>query len=109
MLCLLARLKPNMPVQTDMTLQTGVDALLRAGDANGDNACDVFDLDVLIQAFDTTPDHPQWIAGADGSRHVMHAVGFGNATNKERAEMIDIALVVLGRDAIKMEAGIALA
>ena len=30
------------------------------GDANGDNACDVLDLDLLIQAFDTVPTDPNW-------------------------------------------------
>lgn len=43
----------------------GLEALLRTGDANGNNACDVLDLDILIQAFDTAPGYPLWEPGAD--------------------------------------------
>jgi hypothetical protein len=38
---------------------------LRAGDANGDDAVDVFDLDVLVQAFNTTEGDETYNAGAD--------------------------------------------
>jgi hypothetical protein len=54
---------------------TGVDArngnvntvseLLLAGDANNDNSVDVLDLDLLIQAFDSTDTALNWIEGAD--------------------------------------------
>lgn len=40
-------------------------ALLRAGDANDDDSIDVLDLDILIQAFDTTPNAPNWNGDAD--------------------------------------------
>ncbi|MCS6778048.1 MAG: dockerin type I domain-containing protein [Chloroherpetonaceae bacterium] len=39
--------------------------LLPAGDANDDNAVDVWDLSALIAAFDTTPGDPHWNTGAD--------------------------------------------
>jgi probable HAF family extracellular repeat protein len=38
---------------------------LLAGDANNDNSVDVFDLDQLIQAFNTTPNSPHWNENAD--------------------------------------------
>lgn len=42
---------------------TGVNALLRAGDANNDNIIDVEDLNQLIQAFDADPTSPNWNGG----------------------------------------------
>lgn len=42
-----------------------VNRMLLAGDANNDNNVDVFDLDVLIQAFDVETSAPHWNPGAD--------------------------------------------
>jgi serine-type D-Ala-D-Ala carboxypeptidase/endopeptidase len=44
---------------------SGVSVALIGGDANDDNSVDVLDLDVLIQAFDSTDGAPNWIEGAD--------------------------------------------
>lgn len=44
---------------------SGVTAVLKTGDANNDNAVDVLDLDLLLQAFDTEPEFPNWNDGAD--------------------------------------------
>lgn len=44
---------------------SGVNAALKAGDANNDNFCDVFDLDMVIRAFDTAEGDPDFMAVAD--------------------------------------------
>jgi hypothetical protein len=57
-------LATNVNVHVDDNV-SGLDALLHTGDANGDNACDVLDLDVLIRTFDMTPEQLQGESGAD--------------------------------------------
>jgi hypothetical protein len=44
---------------------TGVNAALKAGDANNANSVDALDLDVLIRGFDTAEGDAGFLAGAD--------------------------------------------
>jgi hypothetical protein len=43
----------------------GLRFVLLAGDANNDNSIDVLDLDLLLQAFDSTPSSSHWNEDAD--------------------------------------------
>lgn len=54
-----------LPVDAHDGDVTNVQTVLLAGDANNDNSVDVFDLDVLIQAFDSLPGDTNWNPGAD--------------------------------------------
>jgi hypothetical protein len=58
-------LATNVPVDVISSDVANLQALLKAGDANDDNAVDVFDLDILIQAFNTAPGDPDWNSDAD--------------------------------------------
>lgn len=66
---------------------TNLRVTLPAGDANGDNSVDVFDLDALIQAFDSTPYDSNWIEGAD-----LNA--------DEIVDVLDLDLLILNFDQV---------
>jgi Tol biopolymer transport system component len=55
----------SVAVDTSAGDVSNVEVTLKGGDANGDNSIDVLDLDRLIQAFDSSPDAPNWNAEAD--------------------------------------------
>jgi hypothetical protein len=66
-------LATNVPVDMRAGGIAGITALLRAGDANNDNFCDVFDLDLLIQSFNSMEGDPDWnngVADFNGDRSV---------------------------------------
>jgi Tol biopolymer transport system component len=58
-------LSRNLSVNASSGNVNNVTSLLRAGDANDDNSVDVLDLDLLIQAFDSTPGASNWSPMAD--------------------------------------------
>lgn len=64
---------------------TGVNAALKAGDANNDNSVDVFDLDLLIQAFDASEGDALYNQQAD-----FNADGF--------VDILDLDLLILNFD-----------
>ncbi|MCS6776552.1 MAG: dockerin type I domain-containing protein [Chloroherpetonaceae bacterium] len=59
----LQKFVPNVNLTVNNTA-TGINATLLAGDANDDNAVDVFDLAVLIDSFDSAEGDPNWNDGA---------------------------------------------
>lgn len=58
-------LAQNVMVDTLMGDVADIAHLLLAGDADNSNSVDVLDLDLLIQAFDSTPDTVNWNRNAD--------------------------------------------
>jgi hypothetical protein len=58
-------LAETTPLNTTNGDVSGVNLTLRAGDADNSNTVNVFDLDALIQAFNTVPGFPNWNANAD--------------------------------------------
>jgi hypothetical protein len=48
-----------------MALQVALTVTLRPGDINNDNIINVTELELLADAFNTTPDSPKWNANAD--------------------------------------------
>lgn len=58
-------LRVTQPVNASNGDVSGLTAVLKAGDANNDNVVDVFDLDPLIQAFNTLPEDGNWNSNAD--------------------------------------------
>jgi hypothetical protein len=58
-------LAKTIPVDARNGDVTGVNVPLLAGDANNDNSVDVFDLDALVQAFNSLPGETNWNETAD--------------------------------------------
>lgn len=58
-------LAKNVTVNASEGNVSNVAAFFAAADANGDNSVDVFDLDALIRAFDSTPTDSNWNPNAD--------------------------------------------
>jgi alpha-tubulin suppressor-like RCC1 family protein len=58
-------LRRSLPLFAGRGDVSGLEAALWAGDVNGDNQVDIFDLGLLADAYNTTPASPKWNAQAD--------------------------------------------